>query len=288
MEDIKKQIQELISASKTEEALRILKEHTNDALLLLARYNNAKKQQMLGIIDFSDWSRQIAQINFAALELVSSLGDAPSRASSTTPTHNDNGTGNATKSVFITYSPEVEEDKVAALRMRDYLGQHRLSVSSNDDMPINTNIQQYVNEKLKESDYVIVVLSKRALVDSWESGEAALSIVLERASENKVIPVSLDNGVVDPDFFFESLDNLNEKIKKYQGYMKRAIDMGEDSRAFQADLNRLISAKNQLPQIIEKIKSTRMVDMKNAEGISDETFNKSMEKILHKIYNPSN
>jgi TIR domain. len=156
--------------------------------------------------------------------------------------------------VFITYSPEVEEDEVAALRMRDYLGQRHLSVSSNDDMPINTNIQQYVNEKLKESDYVIVVLSKRALVDSWESGEAALSIVLERASENKVIPVSLDNGVVDPDFFFESLDNLNEKIKKYQGYMKRAIDMGEDSRAFQADLNRLISAKSQLPQIIEKIK----------------------------------
>jgi hypothetical protein len=75
MDNIKAQIQELISLGKTEEALELLEQLTNDAILLQSRFNGAKKQYGMGLIDFSEWSRIQAQINYAALEMMNSVKD---------------------------------------------------------------------------------------------------------------------------------------------------------------------------------------------------------------------
>ncbi len=69
---MKAQIQELISLGKTEEALELLGQLTTDAVLLQSRYNGAKRQYSMGLIDFSEWSRTQAQINYAALEMMNS------------------------------------------------------------------------------------------------------------------------------------------------------------------------------------------------------------------------
>ncbi|MDO8365207.1 MAG: CHAT domain-containing protein [Saprospiraceae bacterium] len=71
--DKKAQIQELISLGKTEEALELLEELTSDAVLLQSRFNGAKRQYSMGMIDFSEWSRTQAQINYAALEMVNTV-----------------------------------------------------------------------------------------------------------------------------------------------------------------------------------------------------------------------
>jgi hypothetical protein len=77
MSDKKALIQELISLGKTEEALEQLEQLTSDAVLLQARYNGAKKQYSMGLIDFSEWSRTQAQINYAALEMLNTVKLAP-------------------------------------------------------------------------------------------------------------------------------------------------------------------------------------------------------------------
>lgn len=66
-------IQQLIAEGRTEEALAYLATHTSDAVLLQARYNQAKKQQNMGIIDFGEWSRVQAQVNYAALEMAGNV-----------------------------------------------------------------------------------------------------------------------------------------------------------------------------------------------------------------------
>jgi len=87
--DKKAQIQELISLGKTEEALELLEQLTTDAVLLQSRYNGAKRQYSMGMIDFSEWSRTQAQINYAALEMVNSVkgsgGKQPPKENPTTP-----------------------------------------------------------------------------------------------------------------------------------------------------------------------------------------------------------
>lgn len=74
--DTKAQIQEFISLGQTEEALQLLETLTSDSVLLQARFNNAKKQYSMGLIDFSEWSRTQAQINYATLELLNSMKGA--------------------------------------------------------------------------------------------------------------------------------------------------------------------------------------------------------------------
>jgi hypothetical protein len=296
--DMKAQIQELISLGKTEEALELLGQLTTDAVLLQSRYNGAKRQYSMGMIDFSEWSRTQAQINYAALEMMNSAkGENKKSISAETGTFTakfgdisigKNVSNKTAPKVFITYSPEADGDQEAAEKMKKFLENEHIKVVTNDDMDLGADIQGFVNNALKQSDFILAVISRQSLQSSWESGEAALGSVLERVSENKVIPVSLDKYVLDPDFYFESIDLLNEKIKKYQGYMKRAIEMGEDSRAFQSDLNRLLNAKNQLSQIIEKMKSVRMVSMGRSNEFSEKDFTSGMTKIVQRIHNIQN
>lgn len=75
------QIKELIAEGRTEDALALLVKHNSDAVLLQARYNQAKKQQNMGMIDFGEWSRVQAQVNYAALEMASNIKNSTSSQS---------------------------------------------------------------------------------------------------------------------------------------------------------------------------------------------------------------
>lgn len=68
-EDFRDQIRKLISEGKTEEALRHWVETGNSsAILLQKRFDAAKDQYSKGLIDYSEWARIQAQINYALLE----------------------------------------------------------------------------------------------------------------------------------------------------------------------------------------------------------------------------
>lgn len=70
---MREQIQQLIAEGRTEEALALLVKHNSDVVLLQARYNQAKKQQNIGLIDFGEWSRVVSQTNYAALEMAGNI-----------------------------------------------------------------------------------------------------------------------------------------------------------------------------------------------------------------------
>lgn len=62
-------IQQLIANNQTLDALTLLLQTNSDAQLLMARYNGGKKNFALGTIDFGEWQRIQAQVNYAVLEL---------------------------------------------------------------------------------------------------------------------------------------------------------------------------------------------------------------------------
>lgn len=65
MEKIKK----LIRTGYTKDALNLLVQMNPNALLLQAQYNNSEKQFNLGLIEFSEWGRIQARVNFAIWEM---------------------------------------------------------------------------------------------------------------------------------------------------------------------------------------------------------------------------
>lgn len=74
---LKQEVQRLVADARTEQALALLAEHSSDALLLQARYNNGKKQYHMGLIEFTEWQRTQAQLNYAVMELADTIRQQP-------------------------------------------------------------------------------------------------------------------------------------------------------------------------------------------------------------------
>jgi len=68
-----KEVKKLIAEGKTESATSILIAYSEDAKLLQARFNAGKKQYNTGLIEFGEWQRTQAQINYAVLKIASQL-----------------------------------------------------------------------------------------------------------------------------------------------------------------------------------------------------------------------
>ncbi|GEM_PF-494486 len=81
----KSQIQKMIADGQTEALLNQLDQGNADVILLKAQYMEGKKQIDMGLIEFAEWQRTLARINYALLEMAdSSLGEGKLNTSSTT------------------------------------------------------------------------------------------------------------------------------------------------------------------------------------------------------------
>ena len=278
---MKNEIHKLISLGDTEKALDLLTPRfPNEVALLKAQYANGKKEFNLSMMDYSDWQRIQSRVNYSVLEMAG-------RADDPAPEPTVNQPRNTGPRVYITYSPDAANDRESARRMRDFLSSNNIQVTTNDDLGLGGNIEDFVNNSIREADFILAVISKESLRNSWQNGEAALDIVLERVAETRVIPVSLDRAILEADFYFESLDFLNANIKKTQKNVQKAMTLGGDARHFQVDLNRLNNAKNQLSLIIEKMKNVRMVSLNQSQSASDQEFEEGMHRIVQRLQ-PSN
>ena len=275
---MKDQIQKLIAEGRTEEALALLAQFSSDALLLQARYSNGKKQYNMGLIEFSEWQRTQAQINYAALELANTVKDGGTPA----PAPVANSTGAATPAkpasglkAFISYN---HGDGEMALKVRDFLEKNAIDVIiDQEDMDAGKSIMSFIQESIKNSDAVVSVVSGKSLQSGWVGQESIASMYAVWLADKKFIPVKLDDVAFDIDFQIAAQQNLVNKIKEMKGKIKMLEKLGGDSRAFQDDLNRMNELKNNLGQIIQRLKSVLMLDITGAN------FEPNMQKVLASI-----
>jgi len=286
---MKEQIQQLISEGRTEDALALLAQHTGDALLLQGRFNAGKKQYNMGMIEFGEWSRIQAQINYAALEMAGSIkGGASSTGTGhggiQTGTGNGNiqtGTGNggstSTKQqkAFISYN---HGDAEMAQRVKGFLAQNNVDVIiDEEDMPAGMSIMQFIQESIKNCDAVVSIVSSKSLNSGWVGQESVASMYAVWLADKKFIPVKLDDVAFDIDFQITAQENILQKIQDLETKIGKLRQLGGDSRAFDDDRNRLFELKNNLGQIIQRLKSVLMVD------ITGTNFDPSMRKVLERI-----
>jgi tetratricopeptide (TPR) repeat protein len=92
-------VQQFVSAGQTEAALAELLKTKSDAILLQARWNQGKKQYNMGHIDFGEWSRIQAQINYAVLELAGTDSRQTESTSVVIVTGGNSGGGNSVDDV---------------------------------------------------------------------------------------------------------------------------------------------------------------------------------------------
>lgn len=269
---MKEQIQQLIATGQTEEALQLLVKTMPDAILLQARYNQGKKQYNMGLIEFGEWSRIQAQINYAALELATSVkGSAAASGQSSS-----GSTGEANKKkVFISYN---HEDQIAARQVRDYLENNGLDVIiDEDDLVAGKSILEFIQESIKKADAVVSIVSSKSLQSGWVGQESVASMYAVWIADKKFIPVRLDNVAFDIDFQITASENLAVKINDLKAKIKKLEDMDLESPASRDDLARMVELKNNLGKIMQRFSSVLLLD------ISGSYFETNIKKVLAAI-----
>lgn len=276
----KEQIRQLIANAGTEEALALLAQYSEDAVLLQARFNNGKKQFNEGLIDFSDWQRTQAQVNYAALELVTKIPNT-AKAEPVSQSADEASKTSAPKfpdspKVYISYN---HGDTTAVQQILAYLEQNRVNVIiDSEHLAPGENITSFIAKSVRESDFVLSVVSKKSLQSAWVSVDYEQIFKNERETgRNKWIPCMLDTSVYDPDFLREALENAEERMKDLNDKAEQISAKGGDSRAFANDLERMQNHRKRLPEVIERLRSVRIAD------ISGDRFKSGMEQVLRRI-----
>ncbi|HRI61480.1 MAG TPA: TIR domain-containing protein [Saprospiraceae bacterium] len=280
---MKEQIQQLIAAGQTKDALQMLVQITGDALLLQAQYNNGEKQFNLGLIDFGEWQRIQSRVNFAALEMASkpaapagSSSSASSDSNSGGQSGSSSGQSNANKTkVFISYN---HGDAEVARQVCTYLEKTGLDVIiDEDDMAAGRSIMEFIQDSIKKADAVVSIVSSKSLQSGWVGQESVASIYAVWLADKKFIPVKLDSVAFDIDFHISTTEGLALKIKELKAKIKKLESLDGDARASREDLARMTELKNNLGKIIQRFTSVLMLD------ISGNNFEPNMKKVLSAI-----
>ena len=255
--DVKEQIQELISLGKTEEALELLEQLTTDAILLQSRFNGAKRQYSMGMIDFSEWSRTQAQINYAALEMMNRTKKVPATQEAiiqpTTPPEQ------LAPRAFISYN---EKDSLAMRSVNAYLKENGVKIFVDiQDLGVGDNIENFIQRALQENQFIVSLISENSLKDGWVNEGLKLTTVLQRFGTTKWIPLALDKRYEDPSFFNEVLDSFESRIDKIKENMKIALERDRDVRSLSAELTRLVNLKNEFSSTMETLGNVSVADI---------------------------
>jgi hypothetical protein len=271
---MKEQIQKLIAAGRLEEALELLAKMTDQAILLQARFADGKRQYNTGQLTFNEWAQVQAKVNYAALEMVNQAKSMPATEDfSTVP---QTGTGHGVKrKVFISYN---SEDSTVARQVKDFLESKGLEVLiDQDDLPPGKSIMEFIQESIKSSDAVLSIVSAKSLASGWVGQESVASMYAVWLADKKFIPVRLDDVVFDIDFQIAAQESIQEKLRALETKISKLRDLGGDSRAFDDDRNRLGELRNNLGQIIQRLKSV------NIPNISADGFTPNMVKVIAAI-----
>jgi hypothetical protein len=262
MDALVKQIEQLIQTGQTEEALSLLAQiHPDSALLLQSRFNQVKRQFGMGLLEHEAWSRTLAQITHAALELLrtqpSPLPPTPAPVATTATVGSaTNGRGSR---VFISYN---HQDEATALQMRDKLKQNGHTVIiDKDDLRGGGSIMQFIQNGIKEADVVLSIVSGESLQSGWVGLESIAAMYAVWLADKKFVPVRLDNVLFDSKFQIQALRGIKEKMEEMDRDIQEIRSLGSDARDLEDDRKRLFDLQKDFSTILQKLKSVRLVDL---------------------------
>ena len=268
---MKEKIQELIADGKTENALELLKNCTDEALLLMARFSGLKRQYNIGMISFEDWTRTQNQINYAALELADQCKEgAEIRAKSPVTAEK------RSFSAFISYN---HKDSSEMERVKGWLESNGVEVTVDvQDMRAGEDIESFIRSAFDESRFVLSMVSQNSLMSGWVSKEFNTALVLNNRT-TRWIPVSLDKSVFEYEFYVKAMTDIEKMHDEMSTLMIEALQKKMDITPLQDEMSRLKNLKANLGNTIAELKSVLIVDI---AGIS---FEPGMKKVLESMKN---
>lgn len=277
---MKEQIQQLIADGRTEEALALLAQHSSDALLLQARYNNGKKQYNMGLIEFSEWQRTQAQINYAALELSNSIKGNPK------PVEIKNQESENIKQqplepkspkqgsvdVFISYN---SKDRSIANHIRDYLRLHNFTVTiDHEAVKAAEDIKSFIQNQMKKKGFILSLVSSNSLRSGWVGMESNLAFYSDLFETRQFIPVTIDAAFRENGFVIKEVKNLDAQLEEIYKEIEERRTLRIPIEDLKDEEGRLTELRNNLPKIVQRLKAINTID------INGDNFDRGMHAVV--------
>jgi hypothetical protein len=276
----KSQLKSWIAEGRIEEVLDALINYTDEALVVKANYMNVKRRHMLGTIAQGDMHFAHAKANESALYLINKFVAEAQPSEIAPPIHAVPNPSKTTKPgvkpiVFISYN---HRDSLAIDQLQASFEAHEIEIRRDiEDMKAGEYIQTFITRMIKEKGTVVSVVSRNSLSSGWVGFESDLSFYAELLNDKKFIPVMLDNSLFDDDFVFEVVDHLDTELKELEEKIKKSKERHLEYDQFETKRKRIVALRQNLPQIINKLQSSLVVD------VSGEKFAEGVKKVIETI-----
>lgn len=262
---MKAQIQQLVAAGRTEEALDLLASTANnDAVLLKARFANGKKQYNMGLMDFGEWGRIQNQVNFALLELVDK-DTVPAKPVPAQPIATEAQPAKPAKEkkakpkVFISYN---HADWETMQLVKQFLEKKKIEVIVDaHHMAPGEDIQTFIDKALRDVKFILSIVSEDSLRSGWVNIEFGSAQILKKLTDKVWIPVRIDDSCFDNNFFFKANEDFDRKINEQNEFVRKALDSNLSIESFTDELKRLRDAKNDFGNTISTLKASLVTDI---------------------------
>jgi hypothetical protein len=285
MSNINQTVQSLVANGDIKRAIQVLIDANVDgAILLSSRFNNAKKKYDMGEIAFADWGLEQNRITNSILELAKmgapSAPNAPVTVPSATTTSVPSTpapTAPKTLNVFISYN---HGDREAVDKIQAFLVSRGVSVTRDrDNMEAGERISDFIKDGIKESKFVVSVVSERSLQSGWVGTESVAASFASWLTDQCFIPVGLDHKLFDDNFYIEALTTINQKIAQKEANATQVKELGGDSAVITKEIKRLYDLKTNLGNILDRLRESLVIDLSGDAA----SFDNGMTKVLERI-----
>ncbi|OQP40685.1 hypothetical protein A4H97_13760 [Niastella yeongjuensis] len=236
----------------------------NQLLVLMARYKEIKKLELIGAISSGDSFMHRANLNMSVLTLISLIEEQ----------YPNQETGG----VFISYS---RADAATANLIKKHLTANNIDVVIDEDNLIGgRDIAAFIRESIRKTGVTLSVISKKSLLSPWGAMETLTTFQQEKiTNSHRFIGCYVEKDFFNHSFTDDAITTINEELSQLSEYKRKRIGEGLSTRDLDNEFIRWSELKQNIDEIIRRLRENLCID------VHESVLEANLPKIIQAIRN---
>ncbi|MEM7381091.1 MAG: toll/interleukin-1 receptor domain-containing protein [Bacteroidota bacterium] len=181
-----------------------------------------------------------------------------------------------TPTAFISYN---HRDHDVAERIQQRLEAASIEVIiDHEDMQAGENIEKFIQDSILASTVTISLVSNASLSSGWVAMETIDTFFLERyLKHRKFVACYLEDDFFQDNYVIETVKMIDEQLETKLKHKAEQDLLNIDSRNLNNEITRLRKLRNEIDQIVSKLKSSLCLDVR------EPTFDQNMQRLIEMI-----
>ncbi len=179
--------------------------------------------------------------------------------------------------VFISYS---HRDKTFVTQLKKAIEKKRIYTQiDTDTMCFGDNVEDYIKESIRDTDFTIGVISENSLKSIWVVEEAVRTLNHQLVEGRmKYLPVFIDRSFFSNNFQKNLVEEIDTEIERIIDEISILNEKKTSTIKLDKKKNRLIDLRSNIDKLLNQLDESLIVDMS-----TDEKFEENMPKLIKMI-----